>query len=188
MTVYQTDPDGFFLHMVEPRVLRGQTLIPAGCVDTAPPEIPDGKRARWTGDAWEIADAPAPAEPDPISPPEPQSPTRADVAAERKRRLAMGFSFDFGDGRGVHVFGTTEADMMGWDEVTKVCDLIRRGVLDLTTISISTETGEAEVSPEDWDLVLAAAAAFRQPIWQASFALERLEPVPDDFADDAYWP
>ena len=33
------------------------------------------------------------------------------VAAERDRRLALGFNYDFGDSRGVHRIGTTLADI-----------------------------------------------------------------------------
>jgi hypothetical protein len=40
------------------------------------------------------------------------------VAAERERRLAGGFDFDFGGARGVHRIGTTEQDRKGWEEVT----------------------------------------------------------------------
>src|SRR5690606_41968408 len=42
------------------------------------------------------------------------------VVAERDRRLAMGFDYDFQDERGVHRISTTPADMAGWDEVTKL--------------------------------------------------------------------
>jgi hypothetical protein len=45
--------------------------------------------------------------------------TVADVVAERARRLALGFLYDFGDARGVHHIGTTLDDMNGWDEVAK---------------------------------------------------------------------
>lgn len=48
----------------------------------------------------------------------PVAPTVADVVAERERRLALGFDYDVGDGRGVHHIGTTPDDMRKWmDEV-----------------------------------------------------------------------
>lgn len=181
MIVYQVDTEGFFAGEVSPRVLRGQPLIPAGCVVTAPPEIPEGKLARWIGTEWELIDV---AEPAPEAEPEAEEWT---LAQERDRRLAMGFSFDFGDERGVHIIGTTADDMRGWDEVSQICDLIRRGVIDQPAIGISTETGDVEITPAEWDLVVAAAAAFRQPVWQASFALANLDELPADFADDAWW-
>ena len=183
MTVYQTDAAGFFVGEVTPRVLRGQPLIPAGCVETAPPDIPEGKLARWTGAEWDLIDTPGPA---PEADPEPET-EEWTLQQERDRRLAMGFSFDFGDERGVHIIGTTADDMRGWDEVTQFCDLVRRGVIDQPSIGISTETGDVEITPAEWDLILAAAAAFRQPVWQASFALANLDELPTDFADDAWW-
>jgi hypothetical protein len=40
----------------------------------------------------------------------------------------------------------------------------------------------------EWQRVLVAAAAFRQPIWTASFALQAMETIPADVTDDRYWP
>jgi hypothetical protein len=28
---------------------------------------------------------------------------------------------------------------------------------------------------------------FRQPIWAASFALETMNPIPSDYANNSYW-
>lgn len=115
------------------------------------------------------------------------SPTRAGVEAERRRRLALGFDYDFGDARGVHRIGTTKEDMEGWDEVTTLADALR-ALGQTTPISILTETGPAQVMPDEWAAILLAAAAFRQPIWGASFTLAAMNPIPADFADDSHWP
>lgn len=115
-------------------------------------------------------------------------PTAENVIAERDRRLSLGFDFDFGDERGVHRIGTTKDDLEGWDEVHKKADLIRRNVIDETHIGISTDTGAALITPVEWDLMQAAAANFRQPIWQASFGLQAMKPIPSDYADDGFWP
>lgn len=109
------------------------------------------------------------------------------ITEERNRRLGLGFDYDFGDARGVHRFGTTEADLKGWDEVTKIA-LSRKALNTITTILIATDTGPAVVTPAEWLAVLEASAAFRQPIWQASFALEATDPIPSDFTDDKHWP
>lgn len=235
MSVYQTDSDGYLVGAIEPRVLRGKPLIPAGCVADPPPEVPAGKLARHAGGEWHIVDRPAPAptpEPTPPavsaarwagygdgapvvvefpggdqqtltredpaveafvaaggeigSPDEP--PGERDLAAERDARLADGFDFDFEDERGTHRIGTTEEDMRGWREVGDKCDLIRRGVLPDEPFGISTETGDTLISAEEWDAILAEAARFRQPIWQASFVLAAAEPIPPDFRSDTHWP
>jgi hypothetical protein len=109
------------------------------------------------------------------------------VVRERARRLAMGFDYDFGDGRGVHRIGQTAADLAGWSEVTTAAQTaINLG--STTPIGIVTDTGPVAVTPLEWQSILAAATAYRQPIWAASFALQAMLPIPTDFADDSYWP
>lgn len=118
----------------------------------------------------------------------PPAPTAADVAAERDRRLAGGFSYDFGDARGVHVFATTEADLRGWRDVSDYAAALRANGDTVTTIAILTDTGATAVTAAEWADILIAAAAFRQPIWAASFALQAMDPIPADYDDDSRWP
>jgi len=57
--VYQTDHVGIFIGTAEadPCPLEEDVwLIPGGCVEIAPPSIPAGKAALWTGDHWELID------------------------------------------------------------------------------------------------------------------------------------
>jgi len=127
-------------------------------------------------------------EPAPAEPYTPSAPTEADVIAERQRRLADGFDFEFGDSRGIHHVGTTQEDLSGWDEVTKIASALLAVGRPNETIAIVTDTGPTAVTATEWQQVLLAAAAFRQPIFAASFALQAMTPIPDDFADDRHWP
>jgi hypothetical protein len=74
MNVYQTDIDGVFVGITtadQDPMDASNTLIPAGCVETAPPSITDEQLARWDGTAWAVEDIPAPeADPDdePVDP------------------------------------------------------------------------------------------------------------------------
>ena len=56
--VCQLDADSIYLHQTEadldPLVADGSYLIPAGCVDTEPPQISEGKAARWNGEGWDV--------------------------------------------------------------------------------------------------------------------------------------
>lgn len=128
---------------------------------------------------------PPPDPPPPYVEPPPPAGTVEGVLAERTRRFELGFDFDFGDARGVHHIGTTKADMEGWDDVTKACSaLIGQGS---QTMTIVTDTGPAEITPLEWQQVIVAATAARQPIWAASFALQAMDPIPHDYTDDSYW-
>lgn len=110
------------------------------------------------------------------------------VQTECQRRLAAGFDYDFGDARGTHRIGTSERDMAGWDEVTMLAQALINAGNATAAITIATDTGICDVTPQEWNSILLAASAFRQPIWQASFALQGADPVPADYANDAYWP
>lgn len=116
------------------------------------------------------------------------TPTVDDVISERARRLALGFDYDFGDARGVHRIGTTPADMAGWDEVAKGALAAIALGQPQTAIEIITDTGAVTLTALEWQSVIAAATAWRQAVWHASFALQALAPIPAAFADDARWP
>lgn len=113
--------------------------------------------------------------------------TVADIVAERDRRLALGFDYDFGDERGVHHIGTTPDDMIGWNAVTVAANAIIATRMRPAAIDILTETGPATVTAMEWQQVLLAATAAQQPIWHASFALSAMSPIPANFRNDAHW-
>lgn len=112
---------------------------------------------------------------------------QADVIAERERRLAMGVDYDFVDARGVHHIGTTPQDMIGWDEVSKLAQAAINLGAGSTPINLVTDTGPVVVTAIEWQQILVAAGQARQPIWAASFVLQEMSPIPDDFKSDGYW-
>lgn len=67
-TVYQTDRNGVYVGPVRadesPRE-PGIYLIPAGAVETRPPTIPAGQRARWSDGEWALEGIPDVEPPDP---------------------------------------------------------------------------------------------------------------------------
>ena len=130
------------------------------------------------------------AEPSPPPAPVVPAPTVDDVVAERERRLALGFDFNFADARGIHHIGTTPDDMRKWmDEVTPLAQTYINAGQPNGEITIATETGIAVITAEEWQSILIAAAGYRQPLYAASFALQAMDPIPADFATNpAYWP
>jgi len=76
MNVYQTDINGVFTGITtadQDPLNSSNWLIPAGCVETAPPEHNDMQFVRWSGSAWTIESIPEP-EPEPV--PEPVEPAQ----------------------------------------------------------------------------------------------------------------
>ena len=72
MNVYQTDVDGVFMGItitdIDP-LDENNILIPAGCVETAPPSTTEEQLARWDGAAWAVEDIPQPEPaPEPVDP------------------------------------------------------------------------------------------------------------------------
>lgn len=117
----------------------------------------------------------------------PSGATVADVIAERDRRAALGFDYNFGDSRGVHRIGTTPADLAGWREVTDLSGALINIGQGAFKIGIETNTGPVQISAMEWQQVLIAAGAARQPVWLASFKLQAMDPIPDDFTADKWW-
>ncbi|WP_299307801.1 hypothetical protein [uncultured Croceicoccus sp.] len=112
----------------------------------------------------------------------------AALIAERERRLAAGFDYDFGDTRGTHRIGTAEADMHAWSrDVTPYAQALAGTGDDTTRIAIVTDTGPAAVTGREWLEVLKAAAAVRQPIYHRYFELLAGDPAIDVSADEN-WP
>lgn len=69
--VYQTGFDGVYVGQAvadESPLEPGVFLIPAGCVETPPPQIPAGMAARWVNGKWVLETIPVA----PESPPEPK--------------------------------------------------------------------------------------------------------------------
>lgn len=166
----RTDPTTF-----APEEIAGAGYVVA---PEQPTFDPATHRLDWDGSEWQVVELPPPL-----------PPTGADVIAERERRLAFGLTFDFGDARGVHIIGTAPEDMKRWvEEVTPFANaLVNSGNPD-GTINLLTVTGPVTVTAQEWQSILVAAGEQRQPIYAASFALQAMNTIPRDFADNQYWP
>lgn len=74
MNVYQTDLNGVYVGITiadQDPLDSTNWLIPAGCVETAPPTMTDSQFATWNGTEWVVEDIPVVEpnpEPEPIAP------------------------------------------------------------------------------------------------------------------------
>lgn len=199
MDIYNYDAEtGIFVGRgtADPDPLQpGSWLIPAFATDVAPPEPNPNNYLVFANGSWgyvlitapEGPSTPEPQEPAPHEPPPP--PTIDDVAAERARRIAVGFTYVFDDERGAHFFATTPDDMVGWGRVTTIKDALFQAGDDTTLIHIRSASGPLSVTGPEWNAILLyEAASFEQPLWQASFVIEDMDPIPDDYTDGKYWP
>jgi hypothetical protein len=118
---------------------------------------------------------------------EANAPTNQSVNAERDRRLL--------EGRG---FTPT-----GHDSSVKINSLDEPNLNGLATLAVvqsGAGNGSATVNWRDNDDVLhtltfdqvielyGLAAAYKQAIYAASWAIKDLDPIPEDYADDSRWP
>lgn len=197
MKIYNYDPiNGEYIGegVADPDPLEGvdengnpnNWLIPGGATFIAPPAYMPGNVTVFRDGKWgyvKATEGPRGEKSD-----EPHGPDANDVVAERNRRLALGFYYDFDDERGEHFFATTTEDMVGWDEVSKLANaLVMSGVGD-TKIQILTGHGATDVTALEWQLILIFAGTVRQPLFAASFVLQAMDPIPSDYMDDEYWP
>lgn len=86
-SVSQLDSNGYFVGPAiadESPLEPGVVLLPAGCIDVPPFEVPAGKMAKWTGTDFVLEAIPT-AEPAPVPPP----PTPAQLKAEAEATIQL---------------------------------------------------------------------------------------------------
>ena len=87
MNVYQTDLDGVFVGTTvadKDPLDSTNWLIPAGCVQIAPPTITDKQFAKWDGAKWGVETIPV-VEPEP----EPEPLSKAETVRVKREELLM---------------------------------------------------------------------------------------------------
>ena len=87
MNVYQTDINGVFVGITtadQDPLDSTNWLIPAGCVQTAPPTVTDNQIAKWDGAKWVVENIPV-VEPDP----EPTPLSAAEIARTKRNQLLV---------------------------------------------------------------------------------------------------
>lgn len=180
--VYQTTHDGRFAGEVvadESPLEPGVYLIPAGCVEVAPPETSEGFFARWDDGEWSIEAKPEPepdAQPEPI---DPGPPTQQQVRFEAGRRIAiLGAEY-------------TPEERETWPvQVSEAKAIMADATAPAPLLSaIATARGVpieamAEVVLTKTQQLAGATGA----ILAAQAVLLAQEPLPDDYADDKHWP
>lgn len=199
MIVYQTDHDGVFrgpIEADESPLEPGVFLIPAGCVEEAPPSIPSGSVARLVDGSWQIeAMADAPDLPGFTLPPtseQVQAGLRAAVTAECDRRIAerfffQGVHFDFDADSRQKVSGGAQWAALAKQGGAQADDLLWWGGSE-PFVWFAADNSPIEM---DADTVIAFGIAAARHVTAHTYAarlLKAMAEVPADFAADRYWP
>jgi hypothetical protein len=177
IVVCQLDGQGYFAGLTvadESPLEPGHFHIPGGCVRAEPPEVPEGKRARWNGDSWTLEDPPQ-------RPPRSPEEMWEAIKAERDRRTQAG-GYQVG-GFWYHSDTFSRTQQMG---------LVMLGASMPAGVMWKTMSGEmVEMTPTLAQQVFAAAAASDIAIFSVAEAhraamLASAEPSMYDFSGG--WP
>ena len=180
--VYQAAHDGRFAGEVvadESPLEPGVYLIPAGCVEVAPPETAEGFFARWSDGEWIVEAIP---EPEPEPEPEPVDPG---PATEQKVR--------FEAGRRIAALGAgyTPEERETWPVQVSEAKAIMADATAPAPLLSAIATARGVPIEAMAQVVLTKAqqlAAATGAILAAQAVLLAQEPIPDDYADDKHWP
>lgn len=180
--VYQTDCDGRFTGSAvadQSPLEPGVYLIPAGCVEVAPPQIEEGFFAQWADGEWIVE---AELEPEPDVQPERAKPgpaTQQHVRFEAGRRIAaLGAEY-------------TPEERETWPVQVSEAKAIMADAAALAPLLSAIATARVVPIEAMAQVVLTKAqqlAAATGAILAAQAVLLAQEPIPDDYADDKYWP
>lgn len=107
----------------------------------------------------------------------------AAVNAERQRRIAAGKVID-----GVHVTGSNE-DARNLTSLALAAQLrLASGDTETTTTFRDGGNVDHQLMPAQVLSLWQQSAEFVSELYAASWALKAMEPIPEDFPNDAYWP
>lgn len=127
---------------------------------------------------------------DMLSPPEDegQSVTKADVNAERQRRLEFGCVVTLSTGKAIPIQGRAQdqTNMLGLVTIAQM--RIQAGDTTSTTTFRDRDNQDHPLTPAEVIELWQRGAAYFELVMQASWALKDSDPIPPDFADDKHWP
>lgn len=159
-------------------------LIPAFATVIAPPAAKDGFVRRFKNGAWGYSPIVSPDTPPTMTP----MVTDAMVNAERDRRVAFGATVQI-DG-----YGTVPLQGRLQDQ-TNLLGLVTAASLRLAAGDTATTTKFRDAANVDHDLtpgqiieMWSKGSAWISAVYQASWVIKAMDPIPADFSDDSRWP
>lgn len=194
-TVYQTDFDGYYVGPTladESPLEPGVYLIPGGAIEQVPPSLSNGQRARWVNGAWTVEIAPPPPEPPVPTPAEVRQQILDGITAERNRRMRSvvwfeGKPYDVDDASLQRITGAATLAGFAMGAGAQAGDLQWHGGDDPFGWIAADNTVTLMDAQTMFAFGQAAANNESRHIFTAR-AMKDMDPLPADYADDAYWP
>ena len=165
-TLYIWAEDGTYSHSEEVD-LRGP--LPRRSTPTPPPEVQGALIPQWAGSGWVLAERPVPHEPG--------VPASA-VDTERDRRIDAGFEFE---GVRYQSRATDRENIAG-------AVLIAMADPAYTTGWIAADNSVVEMDAPTLLRFGRTAADHKQALIFAARQLKDMQPIPQDYTDDKWWP
>lgn len=183
MILYQIDSLGVYVDSYE---IADGAPIPANAVLTAPPELTKGQYAQYNRGAyeWSVIDSyPTPAAP---------TVTTDQVDAERDRRIDAGFTFN---GKQYQTRQTDRENIAGAAQIAFMAIVggaepgnLRWADPDNDYVWIADDNTLVKMDAQTVVDFGKAAAARKTQLIYAARELKNMQPIPDDYTDDKWWP
>ena len=107
----------------------------------------------------------------------------AAINLERDRRIAAGRVFD-----GIHVTGRDRDQLILLALKDTACDLKAAGITDAIIPFRDGQDVERMLTADEIINLADAGKAYVTAVYQASWALKAMDPIPQDIINDQYWP
>lgn len=135
-------------------------LLPGGCVDASPVDVPAGKRAKWVGDGFALEDVPEPPKPE-----EPTPPTTAEIIESKKQAVRKLREQVLDRLSGIAGRAQRKGDL----DLALACDTASEALLDITK-DLPSEPDAVELELMTRYQVIAYTAIQAAPSLELAFA------------------
>lgn len=168
------------LAIVDNGVVTNIITVSAGAVPPEYQDMPEATAAARIGGTWDAQNG--------FSPPAPKPITPDAVTAERERRLKAGTVITLAGYGNIAVQGRQQ-DMISYMALRdQARTLAANGETQSVLQFRDRDNVMHSLTPQQVIDLVGAGQAYASDVFAASWVLKDADPIPHDYADDAYWP